>query len=620
MTTVFGGYNHRLSCQDGEWSHMENMTADYYPYLSPREKRANLDNIIGANWRPQTLFDCDGILGRFEGNRAVIGNEPSEAFYNSIEEMEVGLQGIRMGNKIIYPTLGKSLNIENGSVSEIVDQYPFYTVTSIGLADESGNFITSTKEENYDFNNAQDGDYVVFKENGKEVLKQWKEAEGLWKKIKSPYTAFGVDYNSFDKFVGTEVKVCINNSDGALDDLIDNTWELDNTVEEYPREGYSDKWYSKVTILQKAIDNPDYDGNFPKYYGFCIDGMIDKVITDISGIEVSGETISLIIPRLYIDPLNPKLAYATECNNRLWGCSEDGHEIYASALGEWKVWKQYKGVSTDSYAATIGSGGEFTGAITYNGNPIFFKEHSMVKITVSSTGAHQVREIACEGIQKGSAKSACVVNGVLYYKGIEGIYAYDGSLPVLISSNLGDKRFFNASAGRLLDKYYVSMCDGDNQYSMFVYDTQKGIWTREDNTEAVLFCTCGEDLYYIRMNGEVAELKSVRGSIPYTGVTEEDIDWCTESGNIGYYMPNKKHLAKLQLRLSMELGTNVCIYLQYDSSGNWEHICNLSGTGTRSFMIPVIPRRCDHFKYKIAGRGGCKIFSITKTIEEGSDL
>ena len=79
-------------------------------------------------------------------------------------------------------------------------------------------------------------------------------------------------------------------------------------------------------------------------------------------------------------------------------------------------------------------------------------------------------------------------------------------------------------------------------------------------------------------------------------------------------------MARINIRIALEFGTNVDFYLQYDSSGNWEHKFNMSGKGTKTFTVPVIPKRCDHFKYKIVGKGGCKIFSITKTLEQGSDI
>jgi hypothetical protein len=118
-------------------------------------------------------------------------------------------------------------------------------------------------------------------------------------------------------------------------------------------------------------------------------------------------------------------------------------------------------------------------------------------------------------------------------------------------------------------------------------------------------------------------MKSVRGTLLYDvpeKATEGKFEWFAESGNIGYSSPDNKYVGRINIRITLEVGTNVDFYLQHDSSGEWEHKFNMSGTGTRSFSVPITPRRCDHFKYKISGKGGCKIHSVTKTIEEGSDI
>ncbi len=168
----------------------------------------------------------------------------------------------------------------------------------------------------------------------------------------------------------------------------------------------------------------------------------------------------------------------------------------------------------------------------------------------------------------------------------------------------------------------ISRCavNKDNIYSMFVYDSKNGIWNKEDNTQALAFCKHKDDLYYI--DGKDNTMKSVEGTLIYNYTerdTEKDFDWYVESGPIGYSSPNNKYVGRINLRITLELGTNVGFFIQYDSCGEWEHKFSMSGTGTRTFSIPIIPKRCDHFKYKITGNGGCKIHSVTKTIEEGSD-
>ena len=93
-----------------------------------------------------------------------------------------------------------------------------------------------------------------------------------------------------------------------------------------------------------------------------------------------------------------------------------------------------------------------------------------------------------------------------------------------------------------------------------------------------------------------------------------------ESGVIGTSLPDRKYLSRLLVRMSLEMGTEVTFSLQYDSCDEWEAVYSARGENLRSFSIPIKPKRCDHFRIRIEGVGTAKIFSITKTIEQGSDL
>ena len=93
-----------------------------------------------------------------------------------------------------------------------------------------------------------------------------------------------------------------------------------------------------------------------------------------------------------------------------------------------------------------------------------------------------------------------------------------------------------------------------------------------------------------------------------------------ETGEIGISSPDMKYISRLTLRMSMDIGAEVRIYAQYDFSEEWEHLFTMQGTSLRSFSLPIRPKRCDNMKIRIEGEGMVKIYSITKTIEQGSDL
>lgn len=250
----------------------------------------------------------------------------------------------------------------------------------------------------------------------------------------------------------------------------------------------------------------------------------------------------------------PDVDYLTEASNRLWGCKyglvngETVNEIYCCALGDFKNWNRFLGVATDSYAATVGTDGPWTGAVTHLGYPIFFKEHCMHKVYISSSGAHSIVETACRGVEAGSHGSLAVVGETLLYRSPAGIMAYDGSLPRCVSGALGDMAYRNGVAGALGDKYYVSMTDRDGQGNLFVYDTRRGFWHREDNTRALGFARCGSELYYIDDDGR---LMCVGGSV---GKLEPCVHWQADTGIMGYTTVEQKYVSRFLLRMKLAEG------------------------------------------------------------------
>ncbi|MFR6561686.1 MAG: hypothetical protein ACLUR5_06625 [Eubacterium ventriosum] len=153
----------------------------------------------------------------------------------------------------------------------------------------------------------------------------------------------------------------------------------------------------------------------------------------------------------------PDMDYITISANRIWGCSNAKHEIYACKQGDPTSWRTYAGIANDAYAVTIGSDGDFTGACTYKGMPFFFKENLIICLYGTKPSNYQVSEIYYPGIEKGSSESLALVNGYVYFKSKKGVVRFDGSSTQTISGELGLKVFNNAVGGAGEEKYYIAM-------------------------------------------------------------------------------------------------------------------------------------------------------------------
>ena len=121
---------------------------------------------------------------------------------------------------------------------------------------------------------------------------------------------------------------------------------------------------------------------------------------------------------------------------------------------------------------------------------------------------------------------------------------------------------------------------------------------------------CDHLLYYLNEH----QLVCVEGS------TEENFEWMATTGVIGYEYPDMKYVSRFNIRMKIEEGTKVEVFTEYDSDGVWHPQGELIGKGTTTFTLPVIPIRCDHVRIRIVGQGECKIFSLTKILEIGSDV
>ena len=266
------------------------------------------------------------------------------------------------------------------------------------------------------------------------------------------------------------------------------------------------------------------------------------------------------------------------------------------------------------WSASVGSDGPWTGAVNYLGCPTFFKENRIHRVAVSSVGAHAVSETVCRGVQEGSAQSLQVVNETLFYKSRSDVCIYQGGFPQSISQPLGDEVYTDAAAGAAGDRYYISMRGAGGVYSLFVYDIRHGLWMREDELHAVAFARLGDELYALTGDGT---LLALLGTV---GEKEPYIAWEAETGLLTYQHPDRKYVSRFNLRLNMEEGAELSVWLMYDSDGTWVRQGRIRMKGTRTVTLPIRPRRCDHLRMKLVGKGEVRLYSIAKILTYGSDV
>ena len=171
------------------------------------------------------------------------------------------------------------------------------------------------------------------------------------------------------------------------------------------------------------------------------------------------------------------------------------------------------------------------------------------------------------------------------------------------------------------------MQDGDGAWHLFVYDVQKGLWHTEDDTHVIHFARYGGNLYFLNDRGEVWITGNIRN--PPEGTTAEGpVEWFAEFGDFAEYSKsysqygaNKKGVSKIQIRLELDEGASVQVYIQFDTDGEWQRFGGALGEGSkRSYYLPIIPRRGDHYRLKLEGVGPCRVYSMVREFYSGSEL
>lgn len=550
----FLGYDRRNGGELGCFEKMENLTSDGFPALSVRKRRGMLTQLS----RPNGLISKDCLIW-VDGNTLYINGERTELVLQDNEKQLVGMGAYLL----IWPDKKYINTCDLSDCGSLENEVVTSGETVMWLCHSDGtlwqDYVTGVTAPD-DATLWLDTSAVPF------TLKQFGESGWIIVDdvcVMISATGIGAGFKAGD---GVTVSGCeTENMNGSF-------------------------------VLQAA--GADY---------LVVQGMVEGVVTQSAPVTVKRAV--------------PDMDFVVECGNRLWGCKygvvggKAVNEIYACKLGDFKNWNCFAGLSTDSYVASRGSDGPFTGAAACLGGVVFFKENCMERVYPGASGGHEVVTMACSGVQKGSGRSLAVVDGALYYHGLGGICVFDGSLPVSVSQALGDVRYSDAVAGSHEGKYYVSMKDPDGVWHLFVYDTRRKLWHREDHLQVISFAPCDGEMYALATDGKIWAMQG------HGENKEENISWMAETGELGLVTPENEYLERLQLSLRLENGADVCAGVSYDEGKTWQIQGRLMGQkdSVNECLLHIRPQRCSHFRLKLQGVGNCVIYSASAVYEKGSD-
>lgn len=583
----FGGLNMNLSASEGEIAVMGNLTADHAPVLSARPKRYCVGEIspggsLGGDeelyWAADGGFYYGGVL------RGPLSEGP-KSFY-------------RLNHWIIlWP-----------------DKLFYNTVT-----EEFGSLEASVKAAGAEFLSQAAPGGISDRANC--LYMEGVDMEALFR------AGEAVSIRGCEQLPGNNQTLVIREVQGSCLYFYDGSFPLPETLE-----------YRVMGTLEPGR----YHFLWPEhrtYYFFELEQALtagDRLEVDRSNIYMkvlpaNGEAFTLVtgtgafgdreleMERICLSQREtaevtvarevPDMEFLCQWGNRLWGVG--GNSIYGCRLGDAKTWYNFDGTAADCWSVEVGSAGAFTGAFSYGGYPLFFKEDHIYRLYGTKPSNYQLFDSEALGCEAGSHKSFAVVGQTLYYKSRAGFVAYNGGVPRKMDAPLGTARRQDAVAGSDGRKYYVSCREGE-QWSLLVYDSLTGLWHREDDSRAGDFVWCGGELYMLRQ-GQIWMLGSVRSP---RGQQEETVEsFCEFADAPG---PAGGRIAVRRLRFRVQCDGELTAWICYDSTGRWEKAASVAGKEPGVKTMELVPRRCDHYRIRLEGRGDWKLWALGREYEMGS--
>lgn len=583
----FGGLRHNINCSDGEIFDMENISMDSYPYLTVREKRGK----YRAASRAATQIYADNgamlivTMNKITYNGSNFGIHITDTVSPETAEL------VRFGDRVVLMPDKKVINLKY----KLIGVYEKLTD------------LPETAE-------LYDGAAVQNMMTGELHLYVWDG--GAW-------VDNGKLVTDMDAIVENEAAVFM---DGTLYDekATANTIKLPNVSAYELTEVMGFREGDAVTItgctkltsnnktpVLRQIEGVDKNnmelGVYLRFSDFCFTMPENADGTTATEYTESSITISRQAPELDV---------IFEHENRLWGAR--GKEIFASKLGDPFNWNCFEGLSTDSYYLQTQDKGEITAGISF-GYPRFFREDSMTTVYGSMPSAFQTKNTELAGVKSGERKSLERMDGLLFWLSNDGIVIYDGSKTYLQEQAFGDwpiSKVIAKAGGRKLymaaDLGKHPFADGERLYAVLCYDAHSGIWTKENNP-GIKSMTYMDGTVYALTSDRIITMNGLCGK----EAAENGVWSYAEFGDFTDGDLNRKAVSRVQLRMELEEGAWVNIWIGYDGE-DWTRIQYLEAGKKRSVYIPVIPRRCDHYRIRIEGGGKWTLYSMARELYVGS--
>lgn len=568
VLNVFGGLSTEREAEEGEFTKEKNLSPVCYPFASVRASRLRLAKRRTC-YGTLSKDKIAEVLGDSAGTRLFYGGDDTGLVLTAGEK-----QLVSIGTKIAVFPDGAFYDTYSGESGSLSAEHSTETGVTVAYS------LCRSDGTDYEYSasgkapaDPAEGTFWCDTSEGL-VLKQYSVSTGAWEsvgdtfvKISSPGIGDG-----FSRWDGVEIS-------GSVIESVNGS----------------------AVLWQKDADS------------VVIPGIIDGYSTQSTPVTLSRQV--------------PLLDFVCELDNRLWGCRRGldrkgnfVNEICSSKLGDPFNWDCYMGLASDSYRASVGADGPFTGCIGYGGTVLFFKEDTVFSLRGTKPASFQIRSSGQPGVAVGCSRSLVTLGGVLYYMGRDGLMSYDGTYPTLLSEKVGLEGSKSAVFGTLPGLIYCYVTDREGKRRFLTYSVKRGHFHEEDapkidSMERYL----GELLFW--SEGWLWSVKDeVSDTVLSTVSRGEDLmkdtaEWSFETGDLCEGLRGSRVLTKLTVRMKADASSDVRIRYRTEKDPEWRPAAWLRPKIKRGYSVVLDTGRCDHVKLSFSGRGEFVLYSIARTAE-----
>lgn len=541
------------------FTEMKNLTYEDYPVFSSRKKRGFIKKLT----KPNGIFSKNGLVYADGENLYHNGN-----FIANINDGKK--QFVSFSEKLIIFPDKIMVDFNTGEVENLEASFTSIGEVSVCFSDITGKQYENVAISGIQPQGAKNGDFWLDTSSVPHKLKVYSEYLEAFSDIETTYlkiSSAGIG-SLFSQFEGVKIKGLIKN-------------ELNGDY-----------------VISAA------DENF-----IVIPAITDEIFSQNESIEIIRKV--------------PDMDYICVFGGRLWGCSKLNNEIYASRLSDPKSFYSFSGLSTDSYALKLSSDGEFTSCGVLDNSVVFFKENSIHRIYGTKPSNFTLSDYIMPGVEEGSEKSVCNINGNLYYKAPLGFYVFDGASSYKISKAIDNLNLKNAIGAELFGNYFVS-CEENGKRELFTFSENTSLWYKQDEIDIEYMVSAKNEIYALLKDGWIV---SLFGNLSlYEGeeafeesYLEDDVGFYAVTPDLNYHLAEFTYLTKIAIKARMGKGAILKAAVSYDNEELIDVLC-IQSENEQAVSIPLNLKRARSVRLALYGKGDVKITSLIKYSESGGDF